>query len=362
MRLAEACRDTIIALEHLRDGDAHRAEEVLRPLLFQAERIGGRRGMIACLYAPVLASALLERGESTEAQAMLAYRLDVIERTGAPCTILHAYRTLTYLALDDGDERRALDLLDGLHALATQRELPRLVAQSIAERIRVHALRGRLEAVAVLVHALNELEDAFDDASFALFRPHYELTRSIACSYAALARNDLDECERWLGAGASFARRLRCGHELFRIRALLAVVARQRDGVNALALLSEAVDMASLNGSTRLLADAHPLAVQMGSELNAKTATSKNVLYEYEHRPYPLPERPPALRNGLLTPKEAEILRLLDRGLSNKLIARAMEIGDETVKWHIKNLFLKLAAGTRKHAVDRARLLGLLSH
>lgn len=48
--------------------------------------------------------------------------------------------------------------------------------------------------------------------------------------------------------------------------------------------------------------------------------------------------------------------------MSNKLIARAMGVSDETVKWHIKSLFLKLAAGTRKHAVDCARLLGLLTH
>ena len=46
--------------------------------------------------------------------------------------------------------------------------------------------------------------------------------------------------------------------------------------------------------------------------------------------------------------------------MSNKLIARTMGISDETVKWHLKNLFSKLSAGTRKHAVDRARLLGLL--
>ena len=48
-------------------------------------------------------------------------------------------------------------------------------------------------------------------------------------------------------------------------------------------------------------------------------------------------------------------------GLSNKLIARSLDISEETVKWHLKNLFSKLNAGARKHAVDRARLLGLLA-
>jgi LuxR family maltose regulon positive regulatory protein len=47
--------------------------------------------------------------------------------------------------------------------------------------------------------------------------------------------------------------------------------------------------------------------------------------------------------------------------MSNELIAKTMDISDETVKWHLKNLFSKLSPGTRKHAVDRARLLGLIA-
>jgi LuxR family maltose regulon positive regulatory protein len=63
---------------------------------------------------------------------------------------------------------------------------------------------------------------------------------------------------------------------------------------------------------------------------------------------------------GLLTPKEARILSMLALGRANKEIARAMDIGEQTVKWHLKNVFFKLNAASRKHAVDRARLLGLL--
>ena len=61
-----------------------------------------------------------------------------------------------------------------------------------------------------------------------------------------------------------------------------------------------------------------------------------------------------------LTPKEREVLELLARGLSNKEIARALQVGEETVKWHLKNLFAKLDAGTRKQVVQRARIHGLL--
>jgi ATP/maltotriose-dependent transcriptional regulator MalT len=62
-----------------------------------------------------------------------------------------------------------------------------------------------------------------------------------------------------------------------------------------------------------------------------------------------------------LTPKERSILLLLARNYSNKEIAKAIAMSDETVKWHLKNLFSKLGAGSRKHAVTRARTLGFIS-
>ena len=61
-----------------------------------------------------------------------------------------------------------------------------------------------------------------------------------------------------------------------------------------------------------------------------------------------------------LTPKEREVLELLARSLSNKEIGLAMQVGEETIKWHLKNLFAKLDAGTRKQVVQRARIFGLL--
>ena len=61
-----------------------------------------------------------------------------------------------------------------------------------------------------------------------------------------------------------------------------------------------------------------------------------------------------------LTPKEREVLELLARNLSNKEIGLAMQVGEATIKWHMKNLFAKLDAGTRKQVTQRARILGLL--
>ena len=72
-------------------------------------------------------------------------------------------------------------------------------------------------------------------------------------------------------------------------------------------------------------------------------------------------ERPRRQGSRTLTPKERSILLLLARNFSNKEIAKSIAVSDETVKWHLKNLFNKLDAGSRKHAVTRARSLGFIS-
>lgn len=59
-----------------------------------------------------------------------------------------------------------------------------------------------------------------------------------------------------------------------------------------------------------------------------------------------------------LTARECVILGLISQGFSNKSIARMLKISPETVKSHVKHIFLKLAVSTRAAAVARATLLG----
>lgn len=61
-----------------------------------------------------------------------------------------------------------------------------------------------------------------------------------------------------------------------------------------------------------------------------------------------------------LTGSEASVLARLERGLSNKEIARTLGISDNTVKFHLANIYRKLGAGNRTVALWRARDLGLL--
>jgi len=62
-----------------------------------------------------------------------------------------------------------------------------------------------------------------------------------------------------------------------------------------------------------------------------------------------------------LTPREMGVLRQLALGRSNKEIANALSIGDETVKTHLGNVFSKLQVENRAQAIVQALKRGLVS-
>jgi len=64
--------------------------------------------------------------------------------------------------------------------------------------------------------------------------------------------------------------------------------------------------------------------------------------------------------DGLLTPREQEILSLLAEGLSYAKLAEELSITQNTVKSHIKNIYRKLEVSNRTEAVNRGRKLQII--
>ena len=351
MRLPLAFADLLVGLSHLMDGNAGQAVSVLQGRLELAEREAGRRSSVAAMLAGALAAARMVRGEPEQVLATLADRLDVIERVGMPDPTMLAYRSLATIAMRRGEETRALEILAALYQFGVARDLPRVLLVSLAEQVRIHSVQGRAETAFELLAQVDALRTVFDAPAYQPFGWLYRRTRSVAAGYACLARSDLDGAERALRTAADAPVHARRAPMVLVARALLALVMHEKQLPGAREMLAEVLSLADLGGIRSFVAASHPrLAVLEGGARAAAPAS---------------PARPTLAGHaqasgGLLTPKEARILSLLATGRANKEIARAMDVGEQTVKWHLKNVFFKLNAASRKHAVDRARLLGLI--
>lgn len=127
-------------------------------------------------------------------------------------------------------------------------------------------------------------------------------------------------------------------------------------------LAREAVELARVYGLTRAFEAAHPLLGERIERIAARAGEAAPPPARPAKPAAPAPaETDLVARSSALTPKEREVLELLARNLSNKEIGLTMNIHEDTVKWHVKNLFAKLSAGNRKQVVSRARLMGILA-
>ena len=61
-----------------------------------------------------------------------------------------------------------------------------------------------------------------------------------------------------------------------------------------------------------------------------------------------------------LTRRELEILQLVAEGLSNAELARKVWVTEQTVKFHLSNIYRKLSVSNRTEASRWAQLHGLL--
>ena len=214
--------DFVTGLAYLWEGQVKLGEDVLRPALASADADLGRRHPLACMLASLLAGACYERDRVVEAAALLAHRLDMLERVGTPETALFGYRTAARIAAAQGVEHRALDLLEALYAIGDARRLPRLCVASLADQVRMHAGRFRSETCRALVQRIDDILARDDLPAGPLWRRSVVWLQAMAHVHAAVAAQDWPTVRELLDRAAPLvdARKLgRVGIEIMALRA-----------------------------------------------------------------------------------------------------------------------------------------------
>ena len=325
------------------------------------------------LAATLVAQVAYEQGQLDEAELLIRYRMSMIRASAPIDCVSRAYLILVRLATHRRRPDNALTLLRDAQTLGERRNWPALVADMLAERVRIlldendptgaHVSLRDLEALlrsqpATSAFVREDMEIQYQLAQLRFRQGHVAAAQTAAAvdglRQKALARSDL-----------------RLALEIH----LVSVSAHAQHGESdeAQERLIDALDVGATNGLCMTYVDAGATICKLLGELcHAASMADERVL---ELRPYihtllsrspcaqpsdgPTRRAPESTRQPL-TPREGNVLRLIAGGLSNKRIAQRLDITPETVKSHTKSIFAKLAAQTRAQAVAHGEALGLI--
>ncbi|GCE07040.1 LuxR C-terminal-related transcriptional regulator [Dictyobacter aurantiacus] len=316
-------------------------------------------------------------------QAQLAYERDQLEdaksaalraiEVTAPLQymdiLVEAYDVLARACLAQGDLAGAEHALRALEQVNRAASIPLFLPW--VESLQVHLWLAR-----------GELAPALDWAEHTAYRhetPFYSRERV----YLALVLVYL-ACGHYQRALCMLTTLLRAAEPVARKGSVIAILALQvavlqasgatQDALNALSRLLAAAES---EGYRRVFLDAgEPMRQALLAFLDsahrpptaspAQVAYARTLLASFAAAQQPITPSAIALpptASSLpepLTAREQDVLNLLAQGASNHEIAERLVISLTTVKKHVGNLMLKLAAENRTHAVARARELSLL--
>jgi ATP/maltotriose-dependent transcriptional regulator MalT len=274
------------------------------------------------------------------------------------------------IAVARGQLPFAMLLLHEAELLGESRHWPRLVAASLAERVRLLVTDERISEAEALLERLAQMP-----AKSATASNDCVLARHVAVSRARvdLAQGNPAPAVSTLRRIVPEALRRRECHVAIELTMLLACAlldAGEQD--EAAADATRAVELGATAGLYRTFIDGGEATRHLLRWLYERRVDGIGALGEL--RPYvrnlltglsepagqPAGARARHRSGESLSPRERHIVTLMSHGLSNKRIARQLDIAPETVKSHAKHILLKLAAQTRVEAVSRALSLGII--
>ena len=360
--------EAAVAFDHLNLTTAKRLASDALIMAQTAKAPDGLAALPACLAAHVA----YEEGCLDDADGVLRDRLPAINADGSIECAVRAYLVLARIARQRMHYDFAAILLHEAEALGERRQWPRLVAAAVAERVSLLVEAGQTKEARLCAQHLERCTDKH--------RPGSGRCCAEIAQYLTLARwrASWAEAPSWEAVAALrqlYNRVVEQGHLYAGCRLALelaGMLASIGEAEEADALFSHTIKLGAAaglyqiflekgEGSGALLRRAYDRAGAVGSEDRQLLPLLGSLLTRWgASRGEGAAKRPTGLIRDTLTAREHVILIKIANGFSNKRIARVLAISPETVKSHVKRIFLKLAVCTRIEAVARGRSLGLL--
>jgi ATP/maltotriose-dependent transcriptional regulator MalT len=361
--------EAAVALDHLRMSTARQlAVDALNIAKSTPKEAAGLATVPACVAAQVL----YEEGCLDQADTLLRDRLPVIKARGPIESNLRAFLVLTRIARQRKQCDFAALLLREAEALGERRGWPRLVAACLAERTSLLLRRGQTREARLVLEHLDRYAESHRSGSgnaTAEITRYRTLTRwrvswaetpsrEAVAGLRQLYHQALDKRDLYVGCGLAVE--------------LAEMLAAMEESEEADALFFHTVKAAAAAGLYQVFLEGGPGSGMLLRRAYAQTAapasTDRDVLpfvgsllSRWDARDVgSSPAQPKRRVSDTLTARERDVLAMIGQGFVNKRIARTLEISPETVKSHVKRIFLKLAVSTRTEAVFRAGSLGLL--
>jgi LuxR family maltose regulon positive regulatory protein len=326
----------------------------------------GKRSPVTARAAVVLAELLYEEGHCAGLEALVMESLTTVRSSGEEESALRGYRVLACLAARRGDTEFAFLVLNEAEVLAAARNWTGMMAESLMLRTQILLKEGRTRDAAVCAERIETLAGDFssDDT--------LQASVALARAQVLVATGDASRAAANLRALQAASCGKRNNYWALRLSVLLAdALLGCGDQAEGRAMLVQALQVGARAGVYQTFVDAGAHVAEL--LLSLHHAAPQDSRLPPELRPYigsiladsaqqrALTSPPRASRvTESLSPREHSVLRSMSCGLSNKRIAQELRIAPETVKSHVKGIFIKLAVQTRAHAVSTAGALGLL--
>ena len=334
-----------------------------------AEQDVGPNSIAAALPASLIARIKYEQGQLDEAEAWVIDRVPLISSGTMLDCVWSAYFVVSRVAAARMNFERARTLLERAENQGVARDWGRLSAGAISEQARLYLNDGRLDEAAACVDRLERLARKYPaprPCAWSEIEWHHKLARAHLLGQQARPNEAI-----------SILQQLQSEAEAMQHRQFLICIAIRLSAVQlssgkvaeAVSRFRRVLAACAAAGLYQTVLDEGPIV----SDLLQTTRESGNV--KTDMIPYVdrleaglqragqdrLAPTSGARILGALSPRETDILRLIAEGLSNKEIARSLDIGPETVKSHLKSIFTKLGVERRAQAVSRAQTLGLVT-